>query len=274
VLEEVRIFPPALLCCCAFLLLRRGCRYRPSRAACPPPPPQTTRMSPTGPGQALSAPLGVRYGALTVETCGAGPEGARRRNKRANQHRHKGVGLCKLLFQETDEMSRGCHYIGQAAQLAPQKNTGLPPTSPGQALCLRHSPPHTTPTRDIHSSAGRRNPRRRRTQHPSCYLISVKPPTIARPTGVRPAIGLYFGGGVGAHPPVPTQCLLGCHHHPLPQQPELHSFGYCATGDEVPGAAWSLRPRPPSPAGPGAAQIRARVPHISRRPAASPLPAR
>jgi hypothetical protein len=30
-------------------------------------------------------------------------------------------------------------------------------------------------------------------------------------------------------------CLLGCHHHPLPQQPELHSLRYYyAVGDEVP----------------------------------------
>jgi hypothetical protein len=27
---------------------------------------------------------------------------------------------------------------------------------------------------------------------------------------------------------------LGCHHHPLPQQPELHSLRYYAVGDEVP----------------------------------------
>jgi hypothetical protein len=27
---------------------------------------------------------------------------------------------------------------------------------------------------------------------------------------------------------------LGCHRHPLPQQPELHSLRYCAVGDEVP----------------------------------------
>jgi hypothetical protein len=31
-------------------------------------------------------------------------------------------------------------------------------------------------------------------------------------------------------------CLLGCHHHPLPQQPELHSLRYYAVGDEVPHA--------------------------------------
>jgi hypothetical protein len=28
-------------------------------------------------------------------------------------------------------------------------------------------------------------------------------------------------------------CILGC-HHPLPQQPELHSLRYNAIGDEVP----------------------------------------
>jgi hypothetical protein len=27
---------------------------------------------------------------------------------------------------------------------------------------------------------------------------------------------------------------LGCHHHPLPQQPELHSLRYYVVGDEVP----------------------------------------
>jgi hypothetical protein len=27
---------------------------------------------------------------------------------------------------------------------------------------------------------------------------------------------------------------LGCHHHPLPQQPELHPLRYYAVGDEVP----------------------------------------
>jgi hypothetical protein len=41
-------------------------------------------------------------------------------------------------------------------------------------------------------------------------------------------------------------CLLGCHHHPLPQQPELHSlrlrYYYYAVGDEVPLGAWPLRP--------------------------------
>ena len=29
-------------------------------------------------------------------------------------------------------------------------------------------------------------------------------------------------------------CLLGCHHHPLPQQPKLHSLCYYAVRDEVP----------------------------------------
>jgi hypothetical protein len=29
-------------------------------------------------------------------------------------------------------------------------------------------------------------------------------------------------------------CILSCHHHPLPQQPELHSLRYYAVGDEVP----------------------------------------
>jgi hypothetical protein len=28
--------------------------------------------------------------------------------------------------------------------------------------------------------------------------------------------------------------LLGCHHHPLPQQPELHSLRYYAVRDKVP----------------------------------------
>jgi hypothetical protein len=64
---------------------------------------------------------------------------------------------------------------GQAAQLATQKNPGLPPTGPGQApgalsAPLPLTPSHTTPTRESHSSAGRRDPRRRRTQHPSWYL--------------------------------------------------------------------------------------------------------
>jgi hypothetical protein len=29
-------------------------------------------------------------------------------------------------------------------------------------------------------------------------------------------------------------CLLGRHHHPLPQHPELHTLRYYAVGDEVP----------------------------------------
>jgi hypothetical protein len=29
-------------------------------------------------------------------------------------------------------------------------------------------------------------------------------------------------------------CLLGCHPHPLPQQPELHSLRYYVVGDEAP----------------------------------------
>jgi hypothetical protein len=70
--------------------------------------------------------------------------------------------------------------IGQAAQRPPpppQKNTDLPLAGPDQARGLRLSPSRST--------AGRRDPRRRRTQHPSCYLrASSPPPTAARPTGV------------------------------------------------------------------------------------------
>jgi hypothetical protein len=33
---------------------------------------------------------------------------------------------------------------------------------------------------------------------------------------------------------VPFDHLLRCHHHPLPQQPELHSLRCYAVGDEVP----------------------------------------
>jgi hypothetical protein len=50
----------------------------------------------------------------------------------------------------------------QAAQRAPQKTTGLPLSGPDQARGLRLSPSRST--------ASRRDLRRRRTQHPSCYL--------------------------------------------------------------------------------------------------------
>jgi hypothetical protein len=56
----------------------------------------------------------------------------------------------------------GAFTTGQAAQRAPQKNTGLPLAGPDQARSLCLSPSRST--------ACRRDPRRRRTQHPSCYL--------------------------------------------------------------------------------------------------------
>jgi hypothetical protein len=51
---------------------------------------------------------------------------------------------------------------GEAAQRAPPKTTGLPLAGPDQARSLRPPPSRST--------ACRRDPRRRRTQHPSCYL--------------------------------------------------------------------------------------------------------
>jgi hypothetical protein len=83
----------------------------------------------------------------------------------------------------------GAVTTGQAAQLAaPPKNTGLPPTCPDQAMWLcpphhhTHTHTHTTPTRESHSSAGRRDPRRSRTQHPRPQLIS--PPSLPSPPGL------------------------------------------------------------------------------------------
>jgi hypothetical protein len=71
---------------------------------------------------------------------------------------------------------RGFCYSQAAVQRAPQKTTDLPLAGPDQARSL-----HLSPRR---STAGRRDPRRRRTQHPaSCYLRQ-EPPTAARPTGV------------------------------------------------------------------------------------------
>jgi hypothetical protein len=63
----------------------------------------------------------------------------------------------------------GAFTTGQAAQRAPPKTTGLPLAGPDHARSLRLSPSRST--------ACRRDPRRRRAQHPSCYLSQAPPPS-------------------------------------------------------------------------------------------------
>jgi hypothetical protein len=66
----------------------------------------------------------------------------------------------------------GASTTGQAVQRAPPKNTGLPLAGPDQARSLRLSPSRST--------ACRRDPRRRRTHHPSCYLRQAPRPRAPR----------------------------------------------------------------------------------------------